>query len=182
MAAKNIINDYSLPVAEEIELATKYSVITTNTAFLAIEKKVIPATGATIEAVVPTIRSRDYLVPSHTQMQQASVPLFSPSPLSNYVPRYPTASASALTSALPKGKSQVVIKTMGGKTQCIDFDPHDTIGMFKKKIFEQTGLPVKQQRLICQGMILKDDNKTFEDYGITDASSIFLIITLGDEC
>ena len=67
------------------------------------------------------------------------------------------------------------LKMLAGKSQPIPFDPKETIGMFKQKVYQLTGLPVKEQKLICGGMVLSDDNKTFEEYGIYDDSSLFLL-------
>jgi len=59
----------------------------------------------------------------------------------------------------------------------IDVEPSNTTKYLKTKIKELTMIPRERQRLVFAGKIL-DDDKTVEEYRITDGSKLHLILAL----
>lgn len=76
-----------------------------------------------------------------------------------------------------QGRIQVFVKTLTGLTIAFDVAPSDTVRTLKQKISDRQGVPVSQQRLIFSAKQLADD-KTMSDYGITDSSTIHLIMRM----
>ena len=72
---------------------------------------------------------------------------------------------------------QVFVKTLNGKTICIDTLLSDTVLSFKQKICNKEGIPVDQQRLIFGSKQL-DDKCTLDSYYISTHSTIHLVMRL----
>lgn len=69
------------------------------------------------------------------------------------------------------------IKTLTGKTVDINVAPFDNIEYIKSLYQDQEGVPPDQQRLIYNGVMLKD-NKTIFDYKIEKESTLHLVLKL----
>ena len=72
---------------------------------------------------------------------------------------------------------QIFVKTLTGKTIAVKADPADGVEVLKDGVFEKTGIPQEQQRLIFSGKQL-EDGRTLSDYGIQKESTIFLVLRL----
>jgi ubiquitin len=60
----------------------------------------------------------------------------------------------------------IFIKSLTAKAINLDVEASDTIEKIKVKIQNQGGVPIDQQRLIFNGVVLEDDSKTLSDYKI----------------
>ena len=69
------------------------------------------------------------------------------------------------------------IKTLYGKTVDINVAPFDNIEYIKSLYQDKEGVPPDQQRLIYNGVMLKD-NKTIFDYKIEKESTLHLVLRL----
>lgn len=69
------------------------------------------------------------------------------------------------------------IKTLTGKTVDINVAPFDNIEYIKSLYQDKEGVPPDQQRLIYNGVMLKD-NKTIFDYKIEKESTLHLVLKL----
>lgn len=69
------------------------------------------------------------------------------------------------------------IKTLTGKTVDINVAPFDNIEYIKSLYQDKEGVPPDQQRLIYNGVMLKD-NKTIFDYKIEKGSTLHLVLKL----
>lgn len=69
------------------------------------------------------------------------------------------------------------VKTLIGKKFIILCHPSDKISDFKKKILDEAGIPIDQQRLIFEAKQL-EDSKTLSDYKIKKGSALALIARL----
>jgi hypothetical protein len=73
--------------------------------------------------------------------------------------------------------SEVIVKTLTGKTLVIGLDLSQPVSYLKCKIQVLEGIPVCQQRLIFAGILLEDD-RTFTAYNIQTESTLFLKLQL----
>ena len=69
------------------------------------------------------------------------------------------------------------VKTLTGKTVTLEQTGLQTIADLKRNIQEKKGIPTDQQRLVFAGRQLEDE-KTLNDYNITDASVVHLVLRL----
>ena len=68
----------------------------------------------------------------------------------------------------------VTVRTMDGKEIKIDVDPTDALGMIKKQLEPESGIPPSNQRLFKQGTELVDDNVTAGSHGIKEGDVLDL--------
>lgn len=69
------------------------------------------------------------------------------------------------------------VKTLTGKVTPIEVERTDTISMIKAKIQDKEGHDPDTQRLVYKSKIL-DDDKTVEESGIENESTISLVMRL----
>ena len=75
----------------------------------------------------------------------------------------------------PKTVKKLSIKINEGKILALDVKPSDTLENLKKKIKEEEGLDSTQYNLFLDKTLLKENDKTLEDYDINTSSTIDLI-------
>jgi len=72
---------------------------------------------------------------------------------------------------------QVFVKSVGGKTVVVSFPAPGLVADIKRAVEAKDGTPRDQQRLIFAGKQLEDD-RTLEDYGILDDSTLHCLLRL----
>ena len=71
----------------------------------------------------------------------------------------------------------ITIKTLTGQNIIFDVNPTTTILEVKEKINVRQGIPLDQQRLLFNEIILEDD-KTLDYYNIKENSIIYLLLKI----
>ena len=69
------------------------------------------------------------------------------------------------------------MKTLTGKTIRLEQTTSQTIADLKQNIEEKEDIPSDQQRLVFAGRVL-EDRRTLNDYNITDASTVHMVLRL----
>lgn len=69
---------------------------------------------------------------------------------------------------------EIYIKTLTGKTICLEVDYYDTVESVKMLIEEKEAVAVKNQRLIFAGMKL-EDGTTLKENNVKNGSTLNLV-------
>ncbi len=77
----------------------------------------------------------------------------------------------------PETVKQVCVKTLTGKTIILDQSGSQTVSQLKEKLQDKEGIPPDQQRLIYLGRLL-DEEKTLDEYDMTDMSTVHMVLRL----
>ena len=72
---------------------------------------------------------------------------------------------------------QIFYRNLPGKSIIINVKPSDTIKSVKDKIKKNEGIPIKHQRLIFAGKLLKN-GKTLAEYNIRKIATLFLKLSI----
>ena len=72
---------------------------------------------------------------------------------------------------------QIFVKTLDGDSIALDVKPTDTIRDVKGQIQYSKGMKIDDQRLISAGKQL-DNDATLENHGITNGSTLHLVVRL----
>ncbi len=76
-----------------------------------------------------------------------------------------------------KIEMQIIVKT-SIQTFLVEVEPNYTIETLKTIIQDTYGLPFRQQTIQLNGITLNDNNKTLNDYHISDDSVVHLVLRI----
>jgi hypothetical protein len=68
----------------------------------------------------------------------------------------------------------IIIKKLSGETFSLDMEPLETVDDLKNKVYESSGMPPDEQRLIFRGNQMQND-RTLSDYEVADGEVIHLV-------
>ena len=71
---------------------------------------------------------------------------------------------------------QITVQTLTTKQLVFDVHCDDTVRSIKERVAEKEGHPYRVVRLLCDGKVPDDDDRTLRECNVTDGSLIFLII------
>ena len=80
---------------------------------------------------------------------------------------------------IPSGEMQINVKTMTGKKFMLAVHPSDSIEKVKAQIQNKEEILPEDQRLVCAGMLLKDE-RTLRDYHIRKGCTLNLVVRSSD--
>ena len=81
------------------------------------------------------------------------------------------------TSLIPEGY-QILIKTISGKTLVIDVQGSVTVEGLKNLLENKTKIPIKFQKLYCNGKSIANNKMTLKEYKIDKHSQIYMSLGL----
>ncbi|RZC88258.1 hypothetical protein C5167_016064 [Papaver somniferum] len=83
------------------------------------------------------------------------------------------------TSSKNSSKVRIFIRSICGKLKPLDVEMTETIGSIKKRILKIEGTAVRNQRLLYDGMALKEDHVTVASLDIDEGSTIDILQCMG---
>ncbi len=69
---------------------------------------------------------------------------------------------------------RIIIKKLSGERFTLNMEPLETVDDIKNKIYESSGIPFDEQRLVFEGKQMQDD-RTLSDYEVADGAVIYLV-------
>ena len=72
----------------------------------------------------------------------------------------------------------IKLKSLTGRDKDIEIDGSATILEFKNKIYELELIPPQQQRLVCNGRILGNENETLSQSKVNSGNVIHMVLAL----
>ena len=75
-------------------------------------------------------------------------------------------------------KKSVTVKTLTGATIRVAVRGNERIDILKGKIQDKTGIPLSEIKLICDGKLIAENNRTLEDYNIQRNVVLHLVLAL----
>jgi len=83
-----------------------------------------------------------------------------------------------LTTRSKSIQSHVLVRDFNHNTKVVEVDPRKMkLGVFKKKVRDFSGIPVRRQRILFNGKYLINDDTLLSSYGIDNESSLNLMST-----
>lgn len=71
---------------------------------------------------------------------------------------------------------KITIKTLQGKPIDLEVDADDTLIDLKKKIEDRLNIAQENQKLICYGKVMNEENKKLIEYNLKDKDFLVLMI------
>jgi hypothetical protein len=72
---------------------------------------------------------------------------------------------------------KLFVKTLAGSVVALEVSSTDTLESVKKRVEEQNGIPVCQQRIIFNRQALEDDSRSLADLNIPDETTLCLLLS-----